>query len=470
MKNIMVATLGALALLSCKKEVTPAVKTQVKPEDIAAITPEMSENAVIYEANIRQYSPEGTFNAFTKDIPVLKKLGVKILWIMPVHEIGIKNRKAKGELSVAQITDTIEKKKYLGSYYSVKDYRSLNASYGTADDFKKLVKTAHENGIYVILDWVANHTSWDHPWVTQHNDYYTHDKNGKMIAPFDWTDVAELNYDNPNLRKAMIEDMKYWVTTFNIDGFRCDVAAEVPTDFWNSAQSELYKIKPVFMLAEAEKPELMKKAFDMEYAWEAHHIMNNIAQGKASVKNWDDYMLKNQKALEADDITMNFTSNHDENSWNGTEYERMGAAAETFAVLTYLMPGMPLVYNGQEYDLKKRLRFFEKDTIPHTVGSMMGVYEKLGALKRDNVALNGGKKPASYLRLTTSNDLKLLAFERNKGGKRILFIANLSKDKLKASAGVEGEFLDYMSGQKGTWLKDQKLDWKPWEYKILIAE
>ena len=194
-------------------------------------TVDWAYSASIYEVNIRQYSPEGTFNAFTQDIPKLKEMGVKILWLMPIHEIGLKNRKAKGDTSIEQITDPKEREKYLGSYYSVKDYRSINAKFGTKADFAKLVQTAHENGIYVILDWVANHTAWDHPWVEQHNDFYTRDKAGKMIAPFDWTDVVELDFNNKAMRKAMVDDMKYWLTDLNIDGFRCDVAGEVPTDF-----------------------------------------------------------------------------------------------------------------------------------------------------------------------------------------------------------------------------------------------
>lgn len=454
-----------ITLLSCKKETEKPVETNQL--EIAAVTPELSENAVIYEANIRQYSPEGTFAAFTKDIPKLKKLGIKILWIMPIHEIGIKNRKAKGDLSIDAIADTVQKKKYLGSPYSIKDYRSINSNYGTKEDFQKLVKTAHENGIYVILDWVANHTSWDHAWVAQHPDYYTHDKNGKMIAPFDWTDVAELDYNNKNLRKAMLDDMKYWLTEFNIDGFRCDVAAEVPTDFWDNTTTELNKIKPVFMLMEAEKPELMQKAFDMQYAWAMHHVMNEIAKGEKNVKSFDDLLKKNDSVYQKDDIYMNFTSNHDENSWNGTEYERMGDAAETFAALTFALPGMPLVYNGQEYDLNKRLKFFEKDTIPHTAGKMMPIYEKLGKLKSENPALHGGKNPASYKRIATSDDKSILAFEREKNGKKIIFIANLSKTPKQFTVPIEGEFTDYMSGQKRTVIKNQKQDFKPWQYLLL---
>jgi glycosidase len=464
MKKVVVLLCLALGIFSCKKaEETP----KVAPE-IATVTPELADNAVIYEVNIRQYSPEGTFNAFTKDIPNLKKMGVKILWLMPIHEIGYKNRKAKGDTSIEQITDPKEKEKYLGSYYSVKDYRSINSKFGTKADFAKLVQTAHENGIYVILDWVANHTAWDHPWVTAHSDYYTRDKDGKMIAPFDWTDVVELDFNNKAMRKAMVADMKYWLTDLNIDGFRCDVAGEVPTDFWEATRVELNKVKPIFFLAEAEKPELLKNAFDMQYGWEAHHLFNQIAKGEKTVKDFDAYMTKLDTVLQKDDINMYFTSNHDENSWNGTEYERMGDAVETFAALSYTMPGMPLIYNGQEYDLKKRLRFFEKDTIPHTAGKMGAIYEKLGTLKTNNVALHGGKAKASYVRLATSNDTNILAFVREKAGKKVIYVANLSKKPNTFTFPVEGNYVDYMSGEKVVLAKDQSHSFKPWEYKILV--
>ncbi len=465
MKKIILTGFLLATLVNCKKETSK--QETIDKIEIAEVTPELADNAVIYEANIRQYSPEGNFNEFTKDIPNLKKLGVKILWLMPIHEIGVKNRKAKGDVSIEAITGSIEKKKYLGSHYSVKDYRSINSNYGTKEDFQKLVNKAHKNGIYVVLDWVANHTAWDHEWATKHNDFYTHDKAGKMIAPFDWTDVAELDFTNKNLRQAMIEAMKYWLTEFNIDGFRCDVAGEVPTDFWNEAIFALKKIKPVFMLAEAEKPELQVAAFDMGYGWEAHHILNGIAKGEMTVKNWDNYLIKNDSLLAKDDINMNFTSNHDENSWNGTEYERMGDAVEVFAAMTYTIPGMPLIYNGQEFDLKKRLKFFEKDTIPHSVGKMGAVYEKLGRLKVENEALNGGKNKASYKRITTSLDASILAFEREKNGKKVTFVANLTKTPKQFTASIEGQFTDYMSCQKITLTKSQKHNFKPWQYLIL---
>lgn len=466
MKKIILSVFAILILMSCKKE-KPA---EIQPEEpkLEAINETTADNAVIYEANIRQYSPEGTFNEFTKDIPKVKELGVKILWLMPIHEIGVKNRKAKGELSVEDITDTVERKKYLGSYYSIKDYRSINKEFGSADDLHQLVETAHQNGIYVILDWVANHTAWDHPWVTEHNDFYTHDEKGNMIAPFDWTDVAELNYDNPELRKAMIADMKYWITNFDIDGFRCDVAGEVPTDFWNEATAQLRKEKPIFMLAEAEKPELMKQAFNMQYGWDVHHIFNDIAQGKKTVKDFDAYMAKIDTLLDKDDIYMNFTSNHDENSWNGTEFERMGDAVEAFAALSYVMPGMPLIYNGQEYDLKKRLKFFEKDTIPHVEGKMMKVYEKLGKLKAENPALSGGEHKASYKRILTSNDNSILVFEREKEGKKVVFIANLSAEEQNVTFELDQKYEDYNAGKPFEFKKEEGLKLEPWQYYILV--
>ena len=434
-----------------------AAFAQKKASSNTKILPPFSDNskanAVIYEVNIRQYSPEGTFNAFAKDLPQLKKLGVKILWIMPIHPIGIENRKEG-----------------LGSYYSVKDYRGINPEFGNLQDFENLVNSAHANGMYVIIDWVPNHTAWDHPWVKQHPDYYAKDKDGKMISPFDWTDVVKLNYENPETRKAMVADMSYWLTTAKIDGFRCDVAGEVPTDFWKDATTQLKKVKPLFMLAEAEKPELLKNGFDMYYGWDEHHIMNGIAQGKKTVKDFDEYIKKMDTTLEKDDIIMNLTSDHDENSWNGTEYERLGDAVEVFAAMTYVIPGMPLIYNGQEYDFNRRLKFFTKDEITRVKGKMFPIYEKLSALKNSNLALNTGENPASYTRITTSEDEQVLAFSREKKGKKIIFIANLSKENQSFTTTVDGTYLDYMSGKKITMKKGEKLNYNPWEYHIFIVK
>lgn len=441
--------LVSIILFSCQE--SKPKKTVIK--ELPPISDAVLETATIYEVNIRQYSPEGTFNAFTKDIPQLKKMGVDILWLMPLYPISVKDRKGS-----------------LGSYYAIQNYTKVNPHFGTLEDVKKLVKTAHKNGLYVIFDWVANHTGRDHVWLTEHPDFYVRDKKGNPVAPFDWTDVAKLDYKNPAMRKAMIHDLKYWLTTADIDGFRCDVAGEVPTDFWEEAVAQLKQVKPIFMLAEAEKPELMHKAFDMQYGWNAHHIFNQIAQGKTTVKTLDDYMVKTAKELQADDINMYFTSNHDENSWNGTVFERMGDATETMAALSYALPGMPLIYDGQEFDLNHRLKFFEKDTIPHTKGKMYEVYTKLNALKTKYKALNGGKKAGSYTRIKTSNDTAILAFKRQKEADTVWFIANLSDKDQSFKMGLSGEFKDALSGEILSLSKDKALNFKSWAYHFLIKK
>jgi alpha-amylase len=429
-------------------------KSNKKSKSLESVSNKMMENAVIYEANIRQYSAEGTFNAFAKDIPQIKKLGVKILWLMPINPIGVEKRKEG-----------------LGSYYSVKDYKGVNPEFGNLEDFKNLVKKAHNNGMYVILDWVANHSAWDNDWVKNHPEYYAKDKEGKMISPFDWTDVVKFDYTNQELRKEMIASMNYWIKNADIDGYRCDVAMEVPRDFWDEVTVQLNKTKKVFMLMEAEQPDLMEKAFDMQYGWEAHHIMNDIVKGKKTVKDWDSYISNRKVKYAKDDIDMYFTSNHDENSWNGTEYEKMGDAVPLFTALSYLTTGMPLIYNGQEYDFNRRLKFFVKDEItPKSKGKMFAIYEKLGYLKNKNQALNGGKNPASYTRISTSNDDNILAFSREKNNKKVTFIGNFSKDKQEVTIGLSEFYFDYMNGKKINFKKGEKINLAPWEYHILVTE
>jgi alpha-amylase len=477
MKKILITALVLTLLWGCKDE----KKTEGEPATATAETlPPVSDatmgNAVIYEANIRNYSPEGTFNAFTKDIPKLKQLGVKILWVMPIYPISMTKRKATGDKSIEDITDPTEKKKYLGSWYAITDYTAVNPDMGTLEDFQNLVKTAHDNGIYVILDWVANHTGWDHKWIKEHPEYYQHNAKGEVTDPLNpetgepwgWTDVAHLEYTNKKVYEPMLAEMKYWVEKQNIDGFRCDVADNVPTDFWNFAIPKLKEVKPLFMLMESEKEYLLKGQFDMGYGFEAHHVMNDIAQGKKTVADWDATMKHLQEKFEKDDIMMNLTSSHDENAWNGSEYERMGAAAEAFAALTYTMPGMPLIYTGQEYGNKKRLKFFEKDLIAHDDDTRFAFYEKLGKLKNENPALNGGKNPASYTPLLTNDTRQVLAFEREKDGKKVIYIANLSAKPVAYNYGtVSGTFTDYFTGKTQKLQNGQTITLGPWEYWIL---
>ena len=471
MKKYISFLVTLIVLSACKTETKEVAVANVEDE-ANVLTPVSNldmETAVIYEANIRQYSPEGTFDEFTKDIPELKKLGIKIIWLMPVFPISETKRKATGgnDSKFASEFPEEEQANYLGSYYAVSDFSKINPEFGTKDDFRKLIKTAHDNGIYVILDWVPNHTGWDHEWLKSNPEYYTQNENGEVIHPegTDWTDVADLNYDNTSMRTAMIEDMLYWITEEDIDGFRCDVAGSVPIDFWKQAIPELRNKKDIFMLAEAWEPELLEgDLFDMGYAWDSHHLFNALAKEEKGLEDYDAYINKIASDYDADDILMNFVTNHDENSWNGTIKERMGDASELMTVLSFAMKGMPLIYSGQEYDLDHRLKFFEKDSFPKVKGNNWNLLEKLGELKATNPAWHGGKDAASYRRLE-SNENSLM-FERSKAGESILFVGNISDDESQIAI-PQGWNLDYMTNENIEFEGDT-LSLQPWGYKILI--
>ena len=477
MKKIIIALAVISLLAACKNENKNmnASNEAIVKDSLTPISDSVLENAVIYEANIRQYSAEGTFNAFTKDIPKLKELNVKIIWLMPIFPISETKRKATGGDFASKIEDSVQRNKMLGSYYAVTDYTKVNPEFGTMEDLRTLIDTAHENGMYVILDWVPNHTGWDHIWIKEHPEYYTKNSKGEITDPLNedgtsvgWEDVADLDYSNEGLQKEMIEDMEYWITTEKIDGFRCDVAGSVPTAFWEKAIPQLRSKKDIFMLAEAWEPELLKEnLFDMAYGWDSHHVMNEIAQGKKDVSAFDAYIKKLDTIYEKDDILMNFITNHDENSWNGTVKERMGNASDAMLALTYTMPGMPLIYSGQEYDLNHRLLFFEKDSIPKTKGKAWPLLEKLGKLKATKAALEGGKNAAFFERITTSNDAKVLAFRRKKGEGEIIYLANLSKEPLKFKLNLSGTFKNLISNETFNMAKDQEYSFAPWEYLIL---
>ncbi|WP_299253854.1 alpha-amylase family glycosyl hydrolase [uncultured Lacinutrix sp.] len=472
MKKV-IALVFFMTILACKEEKKQEEVNTVSDEKeiLKPISASDLETAVIYEANIRQYSPEGTFEAFTKDIPQLKQLGIKVIWLMPVFPISETKRKATGGEDSKFATDFPEEEqdKYLGSYYAVSDFTKINPEFGSIEDFRSLVNTAHDNGIYVILDWVPNHTGWDHTWLKTNPEYYTQDDKGEVVHPedTDWTDVADLNYDNQEMRKEMIADMTYWLTNEGVDGFRCDVAGSVPTNFWEQAIPELRAKKDIFMLAEAWEPELLKDGlFDMGYAWDGHHAMNKIAQGEEKATAFINYMKDRNETYESNNILMNFVTNHDENSWNGTIKERMDNASETMTALSYLTPGMPLIYSGQEYDLDHRLLFFEKDSFPHTKGNTWKLLEKLAKLKNTSSALNGGKNPASFEEIEVGNE-NVLAFKRSKNGSTIIYVANLSNEKLKTKLPQKGKYIDYMSNSTLE-LNGDAIALGPWEYKILI--
>lgn len=418
--------------------------------------PEWSKDAVIYEVNVRQYTEEGTFKAFQEHLPRLKELGVDILWFMPIHPIGEKNK--KGEL---------------GSYYSVKDYLGVNPEFGTMEDFKKVVEKAHDMEMYVILDWVANHTAWDNPLTEEHPDWYTKDSTGNFQPPVeDWSDVIELDYDVPEMRDYMIDALKFWVEEADIDGYRCDVAGMVPVDFWNRSRKALDSIKPVFMLAEANEPILHKKAFDMTYAWDFHFLMNEVAQGKKSANDLQEKLKEEMEKYPENAYRMMFTSNHDENSWKGTVYERLGDGVETFAVLSYTLPGMPLIYSGQEACMDKQLEFFEKDPIEWKECNMTELYEKLNELKKDNKALWNGEFGGEYKRIETTNNDNIFAFLREGKRNKIFVLANLSNQPLEFNLQSEkhfGKYREFFSQEKVKFnQKNSEMELDAWEYKIFI--
>ncbi|MBB3187067.1 alpha-amylase family glycosyl hydrolase [Microbacter margulisiae] len=413
-------------------------------------------NAVLYEVNVRQYTVPGTFNAFAEHLPQLKKLGVNILWFMPINPISKKDRKGT-----------------LGSYYAVQNYTAVNPEFGTAADFKKLVTEAHQMGLKVILDWVANHTGRDNVWITEHPDWYVKDSLGRPLVPDGWTDVAKLNYNNKDLRAAMIDAMLYWVKNFDIDGFRCDVATGVPLDFWIQARTALDKVKPVFMLAEGDNPSYTVKAFNMDYNWRLLHTMNDIAQGKATTTNLDQVVQYTDSAYSPNAIKMNFITNHDENTWSGSEYKRMGDGANTFAVLTYTLPGMPLIYTGQEVGMKKSLLFFDKDTVPSWNNpAEFAFYQSLNALKHTQEALNAGPTGGKMIRYATQSSL-IYSFSRVLPNDSVMVVLNLSAKPQQihfTNQKPSGQWINWMNKQHVNASSLEGSTLAPWEYDILVSK
>jgi len=419
--------------------------------------PDWAKNAVIYEVNIRQHTTEGTFKALEKDLPRLKELGVDILWLMPVHPIGEKNRKGR-----------------LGSYYAVKDYKGINQDYGTDKDFDSFMKSAHKAGLKVILDWVANHSAWDNPWMTLHPEWYQKDAAGKFVSPYDWTDVVSLDYHVPAMRLAMIESMQYWIEKFDVDGFRCDVAGLVPVDFWEQARTELQKKKPLFMLAEDEEnAALYQKAFDMSYGWKMHNLMSAVAKGEAGA----DSILRLQHVVDSINpkwaIKMNFTTNHDENSWNGTVKEKYGLGGKAFGMLTYTLPGMALIYSGQEAGLNKRLKFFEKDTIDWSNKDLVPYYKSLNKFKHKNPAIWNPPFGGDVVNIDNSQPIKVISFTRTQGENKVIVIANLSSTPLKVvlkDVKTAIRFKDVLTGDVIEIKPGSPLVLQGWQYRLGTLE
>ena len=436
MKKLLLSLLGgAAALMGWGQNAAPA-PTTVNHAD-------WSRNAVIYEVNVRQFTPEGTFKAMENHLPRLKDLGVDILWFMPIHPISQDDRKGK-----------------LGSYYAVADYKGVNPEFGSLDDFRDMVKAAHNLGMKVIIDWVPNHSGRDNAWVKNHPDWYKRDDNGKMFGPFDWTDVYEFDYSNPAMRAGMTDAMSFWLREADIDGFRCDVAGRVPVSFWDENRKALEAVKPgIFMLAEATKPELQVEGFDMGYNWPMKDLFSEIAatQGqytfvdtrngqteprKFAVKHAVaiDSMLNAQAAeFPADTYLMEMITNHDLNSWEGTEFERLGNLSQAFGVLSFTLPGMPLIYTGQETGMNRAFEFFEKDKAPQWEprNEYFTFYKTLTDLKHTRKALAAGNPDGAKMMRYPTVSPDLYIFERSLGDSRVVVAVNLgSKEEAVEYTGA----------------------------------
>ena len=400
MKKLLPLVLGVLSLTACG----------TKESDKTQYHPDWTYNSVVYEVNIRQFSPEGTFKGVEAQLPRLKDLGVDVLWLMPMYEIGTEGRKGS-----------------LGSYYAISDYKKVNPEFGTMEDFQHLLDVAHSMGFRVILDWVANQTAPDNVWMVEKPaEFYERDAEGNAIWEYDWTDTRSLNYENEEVWWAQDDAMRFWLEK-GVDGFRCDAAGEVPAEFWYGILPKMNADYPdIYLLAEAERDNLADPlvTFDANYAWELHHLLNGLAQGTKSVDDLKAYVARDAERFPKEAYRLTFTSNHDENSWSGTEFEREGAAADACAVLCFTLPNsQPLIYTGQEIGLDRRLAFFEKDPITDwSANEYTAFWKKLVDLKHQNPALDAGEKggPIEYLDAPEG----VIAFSRKGKGNEVIVAAN----------------------------------------------
>lgn len=459
MKKIILSTILAsiaLSFYACKENgksnSTLKINKMNKFDQV-----EWINNTNVYEVNLRQYTQAGTINEFAKELPRLKGMGVETLWFMPMTPIAEKNKKGP-----------------LGSQYAAADYTAISSEFGTIDDFKKLVTEAHSMGFKVIIDWVANHTGWDHKWTIAHPEYYLKDsasKDFKIASGMD--DIIELDYGNPSLRKAMIDAMKFWITETDIDGFRCDLAAWVEVDFWQEARIALQPVKKMFWLGEFDPTENKDymTVFDAAYSWRWMHKTEDFYKDTLPLAVLDS-LLHDYNAMQGQGaLPLWFTSNHDENSWNGTEVEKYGSMADALAIFSFTYPGVPLIYSGQELPNKKRLKFFEKDVIAWD-GSYQksAFYKTLTSLKKSNPALDARAGSVKRIHPEGAQE-KVLAYLRENNGKLILVLLNLSRETVQFTLNeknVTGGFKDLFDADSKVELSNETVfKLEPWGYKVM---
>lgn len=424
------------------------------------IHPEWSYQAVLYELNVRQFTPEGTLRAATRRLGFLRSVGIDAVWLMPVYPIGEERRKGA-----------------LGSYYSIRDYTDVNPELGSMADLDAFIAEAHVLGMKVLLDWVANHTARDARWIAEKPaDWYERDDEGRPLVPWDWDDTAKLNYGNREVWRGQIDAMRFWVEKHAVDGFRCDMAMLVPFDFWQKAAQELRGVKPdLFLLAEAEEQYLFDGGtFDACYGWEVHHLMNDLAQQKSRLWPLRDWIYADRERYPRSAVRLAFTSNHDENSWSGSEFDRMGAAAGIMAVLTFLWPqAMPLVYTGQEVGYDRRFSFFDRDPIPEEAyceNDFTRFYRCMTALRHANPALAAGERGGAAVEIRNNAEDCLLTLVREVPGNRVIGILNLSPYTIQTDfeTGIyAGEYTDAVTGERAELPMHVGRVMAPWSYQIL---
>lgn len=414
-------------------------------------------SAVLYEMNIRQLTGEGTLRAAVPHLGFLRNMGVDTVWLMPIYPIGQTRRKGS-----------------LGSYYSIRDYCAVNPEFGTMADFDDFVAAAHRLGMRVLLDWVANHTSRDARWLTEKPyGWYERDEHGEAVVPFDWSDTAKLDYTDRDVWRGQIDAMRFWLEHHAIDGFRCDMAMLMPIEFWQEVSAALHAVKPdVFMLAEAEELNLFDRAFDASYAWEMHHILCDIAQGRRRADALRSYVYADRGRYPKSALRLMFTSNHDENSWSGSEFARLGDAAAIMAALTFVLPqGMPLIYTGQEFGYDHSFAFFDRDPMPDLQpNSFTDMYRRLAMLKHDNPALHSGTDGGSFVEIRNNAEDCLMTFVREAGGGRVTAVMNVSPYTVHAdfNTGIyAGTYRNVMSDSEFELPLHVERDMAPWEFVIL---
>lgn len=445
-RSLCIIVAACFTLIQCKQS-----QKQEREEKVTASVPAVDE-VVMYEVFVRNFTPEGTFNAMIPQLDRLKNLGVNVLWLMPIQPTGVENRKGT-----------------YGSPYAVQNYTDVNPDYGTKADFKRLVDSIHAKGIYIIIDEVANHTAWDHPWTKQHPEWYTQDSLGRIVVPpgTDWTDVADLNYDNEELRAAKTATLKYWIDSFNIDGYRCDAAKRVPADWWDTTIKQLRQIRPIIMMAEGDEADLYDVGFDMTYGWTMYHALKKLWSGIRTTATIDSVYKEELNKYPAHYRHIRFITNHDENSWDDLPQVKFGTldGSKAAFITSMTMPGVPLLYNGQEVAYSTRINLFEKYSIDWTANpELQQWYAAVLKFYHSNEILRKG----TLSHFSTENK-QVLIYQRSMSGKDpVWVIVNAANEETEARLPVElqhKKLKDMLSGEGLTTEFVMKL--RPHEYHIV---